>query len=131
MVRNKCLNCHKKIKTKNKFCSISCSRKYIWKMPNSPYRKKKYLIKLSKSHKEWLKKNGHPKGMLGKKQSDYAKKISSDICKKRIGNKHPYWKGGTQPYWNKIARNVMKEVPNICYYGQKNNKLNQCQGCPS
>jgi hypothetical protein len=125
--KKKCMYC-KKETTNKKFCSISCTRKYTWEMPSSPYKTKEYSNKISLNKKEWYKHNEHPRGMLGKKQSDYSKKVSSDNCKKRIGNKHPYWKGGTQPYWNKIARKIMKDVSDICYYGQKNNKLNKCKG---
>ena len=125
-----CFYCNKEFRTfqnKTKFCSVSCAKKYNWKMKNSPYRNKNYLNKISLGRKEWYKHNEHPKGMLGKKQSEKAIKSSSERCKLRLKEKHPNWIGGSQPYWNKIARRIVKDVPNICYYGQKNNKL-ECKG---
>jgi hypothetical protein len=95
-------------------------------MKNSPYRTKNYKHKQSKNIIKWYKIHKHPKGMLGKKQSKNAIEKSRERCKKRIGNKHPYWKGKTQPYWNKIARTKVNNIPNICEYGKKNNF--KCKG---
>jgi len=117
-----CLNCGKKHQNK-KFCCIKCAIKYNWKKKNSPYRTKDYSKKKSEEKREWYKTHKHPRGMLGKKQSEKALKSLSEMCKKRIGNKHPYWKGGSQVYWNNLACKVMKDEPDICFY-----KNDECKG---
>jgi hypothetical protein len=126
----KCLFCKKDFKTyvnKARFCSGSCALKYNWRN-KSVYRTKKYSTDKSKFFKKWHSQNNHPRGMLGKKQSERCKKLSSERCKKRLKNKHPNWKGGSQVYWNKIAVKKMKDVLNICWYGKRFNKENECKG---
>jgi hypothetical protein len=123
----KCLYC--KVEHNNKkFCSNKCALRYNWNIKKSPYRTKEYSKDKSKFFKKWHSENEHPRGMLGKKQSQNAIDKSRERCKKRKGDKHPYWKGGSQVYWNNIARRVMKDVPNICWYGKKFNKENECKG---
>lgn len=100
----KCEICRKEHRNK-RFCSYKCANK----------------VK-SIERKLWLKTHEHPRGMLGKKQSIKSRKLSSERCKKRVGSKHPYWKGGSQVYWNSVAVKVMKEEPNICFYKDKNCK---------
>lgn len=124
----KCLNCKKEIKVGNKrwkkynkFCSGSCSKKYAWK--SGKYDSDDYRNKISIAAKKWIKMLGHPRGMLGKKQSLKAILTSSKMCKERVGEKHPMWVGGTQPYWNKIARKVMSSDKKECFYCHKKSIL--------
>jgi hypothetical protein len=93
---------------------LSNNLKEKWK--NGVYDSDEYRKKLSNSAKKWIEEKGHPRGMLGKTHNERVKKIISNMCKKRIGDKHPYWKGGTQTYWNRVARKVMKDTPNKCFY---------------
>jgi hypothetical protein len=109
----RCENCGKQ-HNNQKFCCSRCIAEFNWRKENSPYKKKSYIKKLSDGRKEWLKTHEHPKGMLGKKQTEKMRKISSEMCKKRIGKKHPNWKGGCQAYWNRKARRILKNTPNVC-----------------
>jgi hypothetical protein len=74
---------------------------------------------LSNAMKKRIMEKGHPRGMLGKRQSLKAIKNSSEMCKKRIRDKHPNWKGGKQAYWNQVARQVIRYLPNECLYCKK------------
>ena len=100
--------------------TMSKIMKERWKkgIYNSP----EYRQKLSNSTKKWIKERGHPRGMLGKKQSAKAIRAISEMCKKRIGDKHPYWKGGSQSYWNENARKITRHKPDECFYCKKKKK---------
>lgn len=101
--------------------AVSNRMKTRWK--NGVYNSDDYRKKLSEGAKKWIKEKGHPRGMLGKTQSEKAIRAVSEMCKKRLGDKHPNWKGGTQSYWNEIAREKTRHILNICVYCGKTKNI--------
>lgn len=114
-METKCKSCHKKFHTKisvikkgkGKFCSRLCFGKWLskikklklWGVNDKSFNKKR-LLDIRKKHSERMK--GKIPFNKGKKMSEKQRLFLSNYWMgRRIGEKHPKWKGGKWLYWRK------------------------------